>query len=861
MFPMKTLLLFRALPAALLLLAAYALLPAARAAAPPARGVAVVGVEPVGRPNAGNAALFVGVNEFEDASLRALRFAVNDAVAQAHLFVLDLKLIPPANTVLLLSGEPSTAVTRTQLAALKEAGVRVERASRSKLFNELLRAVAVPQEAADLVIVSLSSHGFEENGVPYVLPADGTRGFLADTGFSLKTVEDRLGRSKAGKRLLIVDAWREKATGDDKSTGGAMDRAWRAALAQASGQAVLASCDVGQFSFEDVKLGHGVFTYHLLEALGGKAAADSRGFITLGSVSDHVARAVNEWVGRNKVGSVAESAQKPWFKGPNDARDMPLAISKTVAAQQQEAILRKQRALDLLTDTRKAQRQILTAEVEGQVEQALQTRTGEKLVELLEQIETLTPANPALVRGFVGWWKAEGMVLGGSVPPVSPLFGQLALTTGLSLEALAAAKAKAETIKCFNQLKQIGLACRVYASDNDDQYPWNVSTKKKGTMELAQRDKDGFDANPVIHFRVMQDELGSPKILACPSDTAKSAVDTFANLTQQNVSYWVRTTPEVDETNPNQVMVYCPIHRTVAHADGSVIQHKPDFEVTDLINPHAAASPTIATKDSPWVNTLGMKFVPVPGTPVLFGVWHVRVQDFEAFVKATGHDATTNMFSLKADGGKQRGDTWKSPGFAQGPTHPVCGVNWDDAQAFAKWLTEKERREGKLTAGQSYRLPQDWEWSVAVGLAEAREGTPKDKDGKIKDVYPWGTQWPPPVGAGNYAGEEAKDADWPATFKVIEGYRDGYARTSPVGSFAANKFGLHDLGGNLWQWCEDWYDESTKKSRVLRGGSWNGYTPLDLLSSYRGGNVPESRIDFNGFRLVVVVAGSFGLSS
>ena len=108
------------------------------------------------------------------------------------------------------------------------------------MLNELARAVAVPQEPTDLVVVSLSSHGFEEGGIPYVMPADGTRAFLADTGFKLKTVEDRLARSKAGKRLLIVDACREKATGDDKSLGTSMDQAWRAALAQASGQAVLA---------------------------------------------------------------------------------------------------------------------------------------------------------------------------------------------------------------------------------------------------------------------------------------------------------------------------------------------------------------------------------------------------------------------------------------------------------------------------------------------------------------------------------------------------------------------------------------------------------------------------------------------
>ena len=221
------------------------------------------------------------------------------------------------------------------------------------------------------------------------------------------------------------------------------------------------------------------------------------------------------------------------------------------------------------------------------------------------------------------------------------------------------------------------------------------------------------------------------------------------------------------------------------------------------------------------MNTLGMKFVPVAGTEVLFSVWETRVQDYAAFASATSRRV-------------------QKPVFEQGPTHPVVNVNWDDAQAFAKWLTEKERAEGKLTVGQSYRLPQDWEWSVAVGLNEARGGTPKEKDGKINDVYPWGTQWPPPQGAGNY------DPD----LKV-----DSFANTSPVGSFAGNRFGLFDLGGNAWEWCEDFYDGSSA-DRVLRGGWWVSISSDSLLSSYRYYGTADFRNGNVGFRCVLVGVSS-----
>lgn len=273
-----------------------------------------------------------------------------------------------------------------------------------------------------------------------------------------------------------------------------------------------------------------------------------------------------------------------------------------------------------------------------------------------------------------------------------------------------------------------------------------------------------------------------------------------------------------------------------------------------LILAVAEAGPTVATKDKPWVNSLGMKFVPVKGTAVLFSIWDTRVQDFEAFVKATGHDAMRAMYSVREDGDRQHGDTWKSPGFIQGPTHPVCGVSWKDAKAFCKWLTEKDHAEGRLAAGQEYRLPTDTEWSVAVGLGPEIGNTPAQKSGKIKDVYPWGTQWPPPHGAGNYAGEESKQGV-PPNWKAIAGYNDSYPRTSPVGSFDANQFGLYDMGGNLWQWCEDLY-QPDKELRVLRGASWELIIPRYMLSSCRDCDGPSSRSSSYGFRCVVVV-GSF----
>ena len=172
--------------------------------------------------------------------------------------------------------------------------------------------------------------------------------------------------------------------------------------------------------------------------------------------------------------------------------------------------------------------------------------------------------------------------------------------------------------------------------------------------------------------------------------------------------------------------------------------------------------------------------------------------------------------------------------FKSGPDYPVEQVSWDEAEEFC----------AKLTAGLpdllkdkcAFRLPTDAEWSLAVGLPEENGSTPAEKDGRIQDVFPWGSLWPPPVRSGNYNGGDA--------------FPDGYRWTAPVGSFQANQHGLYDLGGNVWEWCEDWYNDK-QQYRVVRGASWNCNFPSILLSSDRSLYPPGDRVNEVGLRVVV----------
>jgi formylglycine-generating enzyme required for sulfatase activity len=249
-----------------------------------------------------------------------------------------------------------------------------------------------------------------------------------------------------------------------------------------------------------------------------------------------------------------------------------------------------------------------------------------------------------------------------------------------------------------------------------------------------------------------------------------------------------------------------------------------------------------ATKEHPFVNSIGMRFVLVPETELLFSVWETRVKDYQTFCSATGRP-------------------WEKPTFPQTDEHPAANVSWEDAKEFCEWLSAEELIR--------YRLPTDHEWSCAVGIGgrENKFATPQSKAGQISNVYPWGEQWPPPSDAGNYCGEECKTAAALAELKaagydasswrVIEGFNDGNVFTAPVGSFRPSELGIYDLGGNVWEWCQDEIGAGSRW-RVLRGGSWTGGANFLTLSSDRFLGRPAVRRGYIGFRTVIQVEADYG---
>ncbi len=181
--------------------------------------------------------------------------------------------------------------------------------------------------------------------------------------------------------------------------------------------------------------------------------------------------------------------------------------------------------------------------------------------------------------------------------------------------------------------------------------------------------------------------------------------------------------------------------------------------------------------------------------------------------------------------------------------HPVVNITWDEAAAYCNWLSQKEglesvykQKDGKFIAKNpipsGYRLltESEWEWVARI------------QSNNKMNRYAWGNQFPPKKIAGNYADESASEILEP----VISDYNDGYVTSSPIGSFAANHFGIYDLGGNVAEWCHDYHsiypslsdevfvdplgpasNEAIDGKHVIRGASWMRGDLSNTRLSYR----------------------------
>ncbi len=230
--------------------------------------------------------------------------------------------------------------------------------------------------------------------------------------------------------------------------------------------------------------------------------------------------------------------------------------------------------------------------------------------------------------------------------------------------------------------------------------------------------------------------------------------------------------------------------------------------------------------------------------PVSFGRYEVTRAQYAAFVAATARPigASCALYDANGKWADRPGVSWRNPGFEQTDSDPVVCVSWDDARAYAGWLSKE--------TGKRYRLPSEAEWEYA-----ARASTTTAR-------Y-WGNDRTPTCYFANVADRSGVQA-LRAVFNPDAAFQclDNFVHTAPVGRFQANPFGLHDMLGNVWEWAEDCRNASYEKapwtqeawttgqcgSRVRRGGGWTS-TPVFVRAAARSWEPAKSRIATTGFRV------------
>lgn len=242
-------------------------------------------------------------------------------------------------------------------------------------------------------------------------------------------------------------------------------------------------------------------------------------------------------------------------------------------------------------------------------------------------------------------------------------------------------------------------------------------------------------------------------------------------------------------------------------------------------------------------NSLGMRMVPLDDN-LMMSAWETRHRDYLEYARATNVRKPGKMDD--AGGGNK------------GVNLPVVGVDREEARAFCRWLTEHERNSGLIGAKDQYRLPSDEEWSRAVGLPPERGSTPAERNGRIRGVYPWGYEWPPPSNVDNLADPIAGRKA--SLDHFIAGYEDKSPFLASVAILMPNREGICGLAGNVSEWTDTDFEPTPKPKEgekpktplgTVRGGNWRSSNQDELQASTRQPVPAETRRNSIGFRVVL----------
>ncbi len=803
-------------------------------------------------------ALLVGINDYPN-DISPLRYCVADVVAFRDALVNVAGF--EKDNVYLMTDQMDGQMQPTNINIVKRLDILSQRI-----------------KADDTLVFYFSGHGIVNDGSSFLLAVNSdtsTQNTLEMSAVPLDRVSKILSSVKAQQLLTVIDACRNNPeTGrsgedniltDDFSKGFKIRRS-SSSNGQPSVSATLYACNVGERAYEWSEKGHGVFSYYLLEGLNGKAA-NSQGQVTVTGLAEYTQRKVVDWAEtyRNKK-------QTPWLDQSGGAKlvlaegvsqlaeaTIPTKVTPTIDTEAEMWAMVKDSGeisdiedflstfpagklsalarLKLKQLQRKAKPQV-KPQVEAQKPTTVLAQDGAKMVwipagsymmgagrnDTEDWTRVSRPTHLARLDGFymdayevtVGQYKQFLAETGHR--PLPDWVSQFSPTDRHPVVGVSWYDAKAYADWAGKRLPTE--AEWEYAARGglvNQKYPWRDKEPDGSQGNYADKNADQT-LRQMDKANTWADMSGDDGYALCAPvgsfppngyglyDMAGNVWEWCQDWYDEN---YYSVSPAKNPSGPSRgetrvlrggswlasTKYLRVVHRFSIspsnRANSYGFRCVADVSISSTSNTiiESEPLPQVANQKTIDWEKDNSQMVLIPAGPdtesFYMDKYEVTNAQYRKFLEATGHREPEN---------------WGNDDFNQ-PNQPLVGVSWHDAVAYAKW------------AGK--RLPTEKEWVHAA------------RGGLINKEYSWGDQ-EPTLSRANYGGEVGK--------------------TTTVGSYPANGYGLYDMAGNVCEWCQDWYS-SYQKHKVLRGGSWTNSTPHLRLARRITGN-PDYRYSDSGFRCV-----------
>jgi formylglycine-generating enzyme required for sulfatase activity len=748
-------------------------------------------------------ALIIGISKYKDPRIPELRFTRADAEGIFNL------------------------LTDPKIAGLKRENIKTlfdEEATRFNIKNAISSWLFKIADKDSIVFIFFAGHGgIEEdrlgverdNFAKYMLPYDTVVDDLYSSSISNRDFNELLLTIRSKKLVIFMDSCYSGGVSERKARDVKITDDPYQKLAEGEGRIVIAASQPNQLSFEDSRIGHGVFTYNLLEALSGKADWDNDGYVSILDVYKYLQDSVPKYAMQ-----LAGGAQEPILRG-DITKDFVISVNRERRAEI-EIEKDREKKLEKLKDL------YLTGKISGKLYERLRIVAKADMGSLQDKDRDIAKLIIDLNKGDISIDTfIEDLV--NIVPdpgiPAKPIREQ---EIPVWKEVELRKKAEIEVSEKIEKEKKKEIEKKVQKEEE----PLKVEKKEIKVPEIVKRYWKYIvlvTAIVIVLFIIWPPPPLPPpppsitsSIPASPVNAESGTVQTFTiNLNQSADVTWLFD-EKIVQDNENNVMAARYTKTSVAAGTWNVKAIARNSNGSDYRNWTLIVHPPTIT------NTIGMEFIQIPTGEFEMGSGSNEIGRLPWEGPLHTVDITKSFYMGKYEvSNKQWFDimgysTSVSP--YNGDNLPVVQVSWDDAMKFIKKLNEKERTT-------KYRLPSEAEWEYAARAGTTTRYSFGDNESMLV-YYAW-------------YGLNAEGIP------------------HPIGQKKPNQWELYDIHGNVWEWVEDKlhdnYDEAptngsawisgTTPYRVVRGGSWNNLAEILRSASRTYETQSEGSFDI-GFRLV-----------